>query len=62
MDELKSGVPSLVVVNGKNKTIIVTGAGSNALLAVITSKQSDILDKTIAKVAKNIEKSLREKK
>ncbi|HEC88364.1 MAG TPA: hypothetical protein ENI52_03510 [Thermoplasmata archaeon] len=62
MDEIKGGVPKKVVVDGKNKKIIVVGAGPNALLAVITSADgSDVYD-AIEKSAKKIGDFLSEKK
>ncbi len=57
MDELKEGLPKKVVIDGKNRKIIVVGAGSNALLAVI-AKSEDVYP-IVEKAAKEIKKILR---
>jgi len=58
MDEIKAGVPKKVVVDGKNKKIIVVGAGSHALLASITSGEAKEVFEKMMEAAKRIEKTL----
>ncbi|HHF55622.1 MAG TPA: roadblock/LC7 domain-containing protein [Thermoplasmatales archaeon] len=58
MDELKAGVPKRVIVDGKNKKIVVVGAGSHALLASITEENADEVYEAMIKAAKKIDKVL----
>ncbi len=57
MDELKEGLPKKIVVEGKNRKIMVIGAGSNALLAVIT-KNEDVYP-AVEKAVQEIKKILK---
>ena len=54
MDEIGSGLPNIVAVEGKNKKIIVSGAGKDMLIAVIVSKSSKNIYEAIKKAAKEI--------
>ncbi len=58
MDELKAGVPKKVVVDGKNKKIVVIGAGSHALLASVTEDEADDIYDAMVKAAKKIDEVL----
>ena len=61
-DEIKAGVPDAVVVEGKNKKIIVMGAGAHALLACITSADVDEVREALQKAASAIDTIASEKK
>ena len=54
MDEIGSGLPDIVEVEGKNKKIIVSGAGKDMLIAVITSKDSKNIYEEIRNAARKI--------
>lgn len=54
MDEIGSGLPDIVEVEGKNKKIIVSGAGKDMLIAIITSKDSKNIYEEIRNAARKI--------
>jgi predicted regulator of Ras-like GTPase activity (Roadblock/LC7/MglB family) len=62
MDEIKAGVPKKVVVDGKNRKIVVIGAGANALLASVTHADADDIYEAMEAAARKIDKTLCEKK
>ena len=62
MDEIKASIPQMVVVNSKNKKIIVVGAGASALLASITTAPADDIYNTMEKASREIEKIFCDKK
>ncbi len=62
MDEIKAGVPKKVVVDGKNRKIVVIGAGANALLASVTHRGADDVYEAMKAAARKIDKTLCEKK
>jgi len=46
MDEIRGGIPQKVVVEGKEKNIVVMGAGKDCLLAVVVSGNvNEVFDK-----------------
>lgn len=62
MDEIGVGIPKRVIVEGKGKKIVVTGAGPLALLALVTEGDVHKLDNILVEGAKRVEKVMREKK
>lgn len=60
-DEVRAGVPD-VVVEGKNKKIIVMGAGAHTLLACITSGDVGGVKSAMQKAAGAIDAIVSEKK
>ncbi len=57
MDELNEGVPTMITIKSKKFITVVTGAGSRALLAVITSSNDiDTVYEAMEKAAKEIGK------
>ncbi|MCD6330873.1 MAG: roadblock/LC7 domain-containing protein [Thermoplasmata archaeon] len=61
MDEIKEGVPKIVVVEGKNRKIVVVGAGPSALLAVVTKSDIEEIYEALKKTAKEISEALGKK-
>jgi len=54
MDEIGEGVPKRIIVEGKNKNIVIVGAGKDHLLAVIVNGNVDEAYDKIEKAAKKI--------
>ena len=54
MDEIKEGVPRYVIAKGKNRSIVVIGAGKDNLLAVITRGNAEDLIERIEEAAKKL--------
>ncbi|MBC7081350.1 MAG: roadblock/LC7 domain-containing protein [Thermoplasmatales archaeon] len=56
IDEIKGGVPKFVVIEGKNRKIVVGGAGPDYLIAVVTSPDVEFLD-LMQKIGKELGKN-----
>jgi len=61
MDEIGAGVPKVVTVEGREKKIMVTGAGPHALLAIVVEDEEG-MESVLMEGAKKVEEVLRDKK
>lgn len=61
MDEIGAGVPKKVIVEGREKKIMVTGAGPHALLAIVV-EDGDEMEEVLLEGAKKVEEILRDRK
>lgn len=56
IDGIKGGIPKYVVVEGKNRKIVIGGAGADYLIAVVSSLDAEFLD-LMQKIGKEIGKN-----
>jgi len=54
IDEINEGIPRYIVVKGKNKSIVVVGAGKDNLLAVVVKGNVEDVIARIEEAAKKI--------
>ena len=60
-DEIKSGVPNMVLIDGKTNKIIIAGAGTTALIASVASSASRTVYNAVKLAGKKLDKILSEK-